>query len=130
MVAAALPLLPPVIVLSLLFPDLPLSSPFGGALLVQVLLVIPFQRLYRPVTRPRLIRFLVATGLVAVAVMVGVAFALHAAGQKETGLLTVVAGLGGTMVIIWNIQKWLFRAMIERHDTPGEGEAGEEEAQA
>ena len=80
MVAAALPLVPLDIVLTVLFPDLPLSAPFGGAVLVQVLLVIPFQRLYRPVTRPRLIRFLVATGLVAMAVMVSAATALQVAG--------------------------------------------------
>ena len=61
------------------------------------------------------------------AVMVGAAVALHLAGWSATGLPAAVAGFGGTMLIIWNIQNWLFRTMIERHDTPGEGKTGEEE---
>lgn len=126
--AAVLPLVTLDIVLEVQFPHLPLSSPFGGAALTQILLVIPFQRLYRPVIRARLIRFLAATDLVAMAVMVGVAFALQTAGLKENGLPAIIAGFGGTMLIIWNIQNRLFRSMIERHDTPDEGETRRGEA--
>ena len=55
------------------------------------------------------------------AVMVSAATALQVAGWTETSLPAIVAGFGGTMLIIWTLQNRLFRAMIERHDAPGEG---------
>lgn len=119
-VAAAAPVVFLDIVLGSVFPDLPLSAPFGGAILMQVMLGIPFHGLHWPVERPRLMRFLAATVLTASAVMVGVAMAIRAMGWGEYGVPAGLAGIGGTMFVLYQSHKWLFTSVIERHDGPPE----------
>ena len=121
-VAAATPVVVLDIFLEILFPDLPLSAPFGGAILAQVLLGIPFRGLDRPVERPRLMRFLAATVLAASAVMVGVTIAIQAMGWAGHSLPAILAGFGGTMGVLFLTQRRLFTSMIERHDEPLDGE--------
>jgi len=113
-VVAAAPVAVLDIFLGILFPHLPLSAPFGGAILAQVLLGIPFRRLLRPVERPRLLRFVAATVLTASATMVGAALAIHAMGWSAHSLPAILAGFGGTMFALYHIHKWLFRIMVER----------------
>jgi len=124
-VAAAAPVVVLDFVLEILFPDLPLSAPFAGAILTQIMLGLLFRGLYRPVEQARLVRFVVAVVLAASAAMVGAALAIHAMGWAEFGLPAGLAGIGGTMFALYHIHKWLFRAMIERHDGPLEGEAAQ-----
>jgi len=121
-VAAAAPVDVPDIVREALFPELPLSAPFGAVALTQVFLDGAFDKLYRPVERVRLIWFVTATVLAASAAMTGVVLAVSAMGWVENGLPTALASFGGTMFVFYHIHKWLFTAMIERHGSPLDGE--------
>lgn len=117
-VAAAAPVVVLDIVLETMFPDLPLSAPFGAAILAQVLLGGIFRGLYRPVEQSRLIGFLAATVLAAAAITVGAALATQAVGWAEHSLPAILAGFGGTMGLLCLTQYRLFKIMIERYDGP------------
>lgn len=52
----------------------------------------------------------------ALAVMAGFVAIIRAAGWSEFGLPAFALGFGGTLFTLYHIQKWLFRAMIQRHD--------------
>lgn len=107
---------PLIIVLTILFPDFPLSDPFGGAVLAQVFLAFLFHDLKRPVEHSRLIWFFAVADLAALAIMLGVATIIQAMGWTESIFLEVTVGFGGTLLIVGVVQQWLFRIMIRRHD--------------
>ena len=108
------------LVLEIQFPLLPLMHPFFGAFMAQVFIVFPFQGLSRPVDQPRLIMFVIAADLAAMAIMPGVATMIHALGWTKPDALYFAIGFPGTMLTIGVVQQWLFRTMIRRHDAPPE----------